>query len=290
MKKIIQYYALTFVLVAFAGCTDEKEMKYAIDPALSPTSVTTGAISNLTYSSAEVTGAASMNENIVDRGIFIANNQQFTEGIALSATTVDSATGNYTTSITDLQEQTLYYIKAYATSFAGSTTFGEVKNFTTPEAPPQWEDLVGTWTVTEDFNSGNGWNNVTYGITISGVAGDKFKIKIDGFAPYMYNSGHTIYATVNNMQLTLPSQELLPGWDEPDYRTYFSALKNGTLVDNVGLAFPVTNITANDQGKLEITLLGGLNTYSYQIYDMSAADGAWVGVWGYCRNTKWVKQ
>jgi hypothetical protein len=290
MKNLIKITLLS-VLVALAGCSDENEMKYAVDPALAPTSVTTGNISDLTYFSAVVQGAASMNEGITDRGILISDTVSFANAKAISATAVDSTTGSYTTEIADLVELTQYYIKSYATNFAGGTTFGEVKNFTTLSAPPQWDDLVGTWTVTEDYNNGSTWyNGQTYDITISGVPGDKFKIQIDGFAPWNLSSGHTIYATVNNMKITLPSQELLPGWDEPDYRTYFAALLDGTFANNVGRGFPVTDIVTNAQGKLQITLLGGLGTYSYQIYDMVAADDTWGGGWGYARNTTWVKQ
>jgi hypothetical protein len=291
MKKIVKLYALLFVVVAFAGCSDDKEMKYFSDPALVPTSVTTGAISNITYLSAEVQGAASMNEGIVDRGIFVANNQNFTDAVAVSATAVDSTTGNYTTTLTDLAEETQYYIKSYASNLAGGTTFGEVKNFTTLTAPSQWDDLVGTWMVKEDINMSNSWyNNETYPIVITGVPGDKFKIKIDGFAPWAYTSGHTIYASVNNMQLTLLSQELLPGWDEPDDRTYFAALETGTFANDAENDFPVADIITNAQGKLQITLLGKLQTYSYFIYDRATADGAWLGAYCYARNTTWTKQ
>jgi hypothetical protein len=290
MKKIVKLYTLLFVIVAVAGCSDDKEMKYSVDPALAPTSVTTGAVSNITYLSAEVQGAASMNEGIVDRGIYIADNQNFTGAVAVSATAVDSTTGNYTVTITELTEETQYYIKSYATNFAGGTSLGEVKNFTTLTAPSQWDDLVGTWTVKEDYYNGSSWyNNQTYPITISGVPGDKFKIKINGFAPWRVAGGHTIDATVNNMQLTLLSQELLPGWDEPDYRTYSAAVKTGTFADDAGTDFPVTDIVTNE-GKLQITLLGGVATYSYLIYDNDAADGSYAGYWGYCRNTTWVKQ
>jgi hypothetical protein len=292
MKNYTKYYALFFVWIALlAGCAEEKEMNYSVDPTLSPTTVTTGTVGDLTYSSAVVTAsAASMNEGVVDRGIFIASDQNFTDGLGISATTVDSVTGNYTTTLSGLNELTQYYIKAYATSFAGGTSFGEVKNFTTLTAPNQWDDLVGTWTVTEDLYWGSWYNGEQYDIVISGVAGDKFKIKIDGFAPWQYAEGHTIYATIDNMKITLKSQELLPGWDEPDYKTWFAALGNGTFSNNIGRDFPETDIVTNDQGKLEITLLGGLNPYSYQIHDIIVADNSYGGYWCYVRNTKWVKK
>jgi hypothetical protein len=292
MRKIIKIYTLFFVLAAFVACSDEKEMQYAVDQDLAPTNVTTGNITGVTYFSAVVeASSASMDEEIIDRGILIADTVNFIGAVAISATVVDSITGSYSTNLADLEEQTQYYIKSYASNLAGGTTYGEVKNFTTAIAPPQWTDLVGTWAVTEDYYSGGVWfDGETYDISISGVPGDKFKIKIDGFAPWQYTSGHTIYATVNNMQITLPSQELLPGWDEPDYRTYFATVKTGTFANDAGSNFPVTDIITNAQGKLQITLRGGLQTYSYFVYDMGTADGSYAGYWSYARNTVWVKQ
>lgn len=288
MKNIVKYYAILFAFVAFAGCSEEKEMTYFVNPDLAPASVTTGNVTDITYLSAVISGTASMNEGITDRGVFIAGNQNFTGAVAVSATAVDSTTGNYTVTVTDLTEVTTYYIKSYATSFAGGTTFGEVKSFMTPEAPPQWNDLVGTWTVTEDLYLSSWYNGETYNITISGVSGDKFKIKIEGFAPWSETDGHIIYATVDNMKITLPSQELLPTW-QTGYTTFFAALKTGTFATDAGTHFPATDIITNDNGKLQITLLSGLGTYSYFIYANNAA--GYAGSFGcYARNTKWVKQ
>jgi|GEM_PF-3536380 len=291
MKSIMKYIAVFVVLAAIASCSDDPEMQYSVDPSKSPSSVVTGTPTNITYSSVDLHGTHPLNENVVSRGFFLSLDSDFTNPTITSSLDDSFNSSDFVVTISALSELTTYYVKAYAASFAGGTTFGDVMSFTTLEAPPQWEDLVGTWTVTEDLYMGGGWyNGETYDITISGVAGDKFTIKIDGVLPYFYPQGHTLYATVDNMVLTLKSQELLPGWDEPDYRTYIAALLDGTIANNNGQDFPPTSIDTNADDKLEIRLLGGLGTYSYLVYDLLTSDNSYAGYWVYLRNTVWVKQ
>ena len=162
----------------------------------------------------------------------------------------------------------------------------------TTKTPPHWAGLEGTWTVTEDVNSGGTWyNNQTSTIIITGDLNDETKIKIDGFAPYdSSGKGHTIYATVVDMKMTLLSQELTPGWDMPNYRTYFASLVTGTFANDAGKNFPVASITKNASDKYQISLLGGLSPYSYFVYDLETATSGFAGAYLYVRNTKWVQQ
>ena len=162
--------------------------------------------------------------------------------------------------------------------------------FTTevPPTPPHWAGLEGTWKVTEDVYD-NGWyNNQPSTIIITGDPNDRTKIKIEGFAPYGGES-HTIYATVVDMEMTLPSQELTPGW-LAGYKTYFAALATGTFADDAGTDFPAASITENASGKHEISLVGGMSPYSYVVYAADVTTSVYAGYFLYVRNTKWVQQ
>lgn len=285
MKKV--FYILTLAL-AMASCTEElkkADYDYMPNPANLPD--VTIEINDITGSSAAMSGRVTFGNDasFMEKGFILSKTADFavTSSVAADAVTFKASAGN-------LDDDTRYYAKGYVLTKDG-IAYSNPKEFVTPFIPPQWEALEGIWTVTEDFNGNNTWyNGETYEITITGDPGDKKKIKIEGFAPYEYDEGHTVYATVNNMKLTFPSQELLPGWDEPDFKTYFAAIKDGTLVNNVGIAFPETAITTNSNGALEIKLLGGLGTYAYQIYNNETDGGAFAGAYGYTRNTKWVKK
>ncbi|MDR2358643.1 MAG: hypothetical protein LBD87_02420 [Prevotellaceae bacterium] len=285
MKKV--FYILTLAL-ALSSCTEElkkADYDYMLNPANLPG--VTIEVNGVTGSSANFSGTVTFGSGVsfIEKGFIFSKTADFA---ASSSVAADAVT--FKASVKDLDDDTRYYAKGYVLTKDGIACSNPIE-FVTPFIPPQWEALEGVWTVTEDFNTGNAWyNGKTYEITVTGVTGDKRKIKIEGFAPYEYDKGHTIYATVNNMKLTLPSQELLPGWGEPDFKTYFAAVKDGTLANNAGIAFPETDITADSNGALEIKLLGGLSAYSYQIYNNKTAGGAFAGAYGYARNTRWVKQ
>jgi hypothetical protein len=285
MKKYI--YLLVSIAFLASSCTDDTPNKadydFTPDPAALP--AITVEVDNVGFTDATLTGSVTFgtDASFLQKGFVVSTAPDFAQE------EVVKTDETFQVRIDNLADDATYYVKAWIATING-TAFSEVKTFTTLFAPVQWADLEGTWTVTEDFNSGGWYNNQEYEITITGDPGSKFRIGIDGFAPWQYPGGHTIYATVNEMKLTLTSQELLPGWDEPDYRTYIAALKTGTLADEAGSDFPVTDIVMNTNGKLEIKLLGGLQPYSYLIYDNDAADGSYAGAWGYCRNTTWTKQ
>jgi len=276
------------LFIGLSGCSEKEYYTPQDDPAKTPV-VTTGIPTAITAFGATVAGTLQeRGDTIVDCGFAISTTPGF------EAPQVRVATrpfGNdFSINITGLEDNTTYYIKAFATSHLGGTGFGEAHTITTLEAPDQWEGMEGTWTVTEDFYYGSAWyNNQSYDMVITGVPGNKTRVKIVGFAAYMEDN-HEVYATIMDMKLTLTSQELIPGWDEPDYRTYFAGVMTGTFGDDVGKDLPVATITLNPSNKHQLTLLGGVGTYSYYIYDMDATTGAYAGVWGYCRNTRWVQQ
>ena len=177
-----------------------------------------------------------------------------------------------------------------------TTSDGIKKNIAVKQGTSEVYLLIGEWLVTEDLRwDGEWYNGEQYIITMSADEEDPTKVVIEGFAPWWYEEGHTIYGIVMDKKITIPSQQLLPGWDEPDYRTYFSALKGGTIAGNVGVGFPALPIITTADGQLQINLFGGLINpdngykYSYQIYDIDVEDNSYAGYWCYARNTTWVK-
>jgi hypothetical protein len=283
MKKII--YTLTLTL-ALASCTKEvnkADFDYTPDAANLPAVTVT--FGNLTGTSADLAGNVTFrhDDSFIEKGFLISETADFAAPLSIAANAL-----TFKATAAGLTDDTPHYVKAYVLTKDG-IALSEAASFTTPYIPPQWKALEGIWTVTEDFNEDNTWkNNRTYQITVTGDPDNKKKIKIEGFAPYEDKKGHTIEATVNNMKLTLPSQELLPTWNEK-YKTYFAALKENIFANNAGRAFPETAITVNSQGALEIKLRSGLETLSYMVYANDAKSGSYAGVWGYARNTVWVK-
>lgn len=153
-------------------------------------------------------------------------------------------------------------------------------------------EVLGTWTVTEDANLSSTWyNGETYTITITRDETDKTKVWIKGFCPYFGGEDPVIYGFINSMDFTLsiPYQSFQESaWYEPGVAICIAPLVSGTFADNVGLGF--TNLPINNTGSnLTINLLGGFGTYSYMMGAADGSTGEFLGAYGYCRNTVWVK-
>ncbi|GAB1373013.1 hypothetical protein MASR1M45_30770 [Candidatus Kapaibacterium sp.] len=111
-------------------------------------SVSTANISNITYNSAQSGGNVTNDggANVTARGVCWSTSQNPT--IANSKTTDGSGTGSFSSSITGLQSNTTYYVRAYATNSAG-TGYGEQVSFKTLTN----SDVPESWNFTE--NTGN---------------------------------------------------------------------------------------------------------------------------------------
>jgi uncharacterized protein (TIGR02145 family) len=122
-----QFLIRLFVLVAiFSSCKkDNKE-----SPVTSP-QLTTATITNLTYNTATSGGTISANGGgvITASGICWSKTNN-TPTIADSKTTGTTASGSFTSVMNNLEENTTYYVRAYATNSAG-TGYGNVVTFTT---------------------------------------------------------------------------------------------------------------------------------------------------------------
>jgi hypothetical protein len=130
--------------------------------------LTTNTISTITHSTANCGGNIISNggETVTARGVCWSTSQN--PSVSDSHTSDGSGTGNFTSSLSGLIQNTTYYVRAFATNSIG-TAYGEEKSFST----------IGLPSVTTQSTSNIAWNsaecggNVTYdggaAITARGV-------------------------------------------------------------------------------------------------------------------------
>lgn len=169
---------LLFIFPAFTGITlilfmlPQCRLRQSDDPVqpVFPPSVQTSAVTNVTFSSAVCGG------NVTSAGSSDVTARGVCWGTAINPTTANACTNNgdgtgiFTTSITGLDASTHYYVRAYATSFDG-TSYGSNVEFTTTisgEAP-----YVETLAVTDitDTTAICGGNVISAGTSPVGIRG-----------------------------------------------------------------------------------------------------------------------
>lgn len=156
MKRKIFYFSVLFAVFSITFLTNCK--KKADDPATPITSVptiTTTAVSgiNATFATSGGNVTSDGNATITARGVCWSTSQNPT--IADSKSSNGTGTGTFTSSITGLTNNTLYYVRAYATNSVG-TSYGNEVSFTTSTSSSN--------TVTDI--DGNVYNTVTIGTQV----------------------------------------------------------------------------------------------------------------------------
>jgi uncharacterized protein (TIGR02145 family) len=129
---------------------------FTTNPLDSPT-VTTNEVTNISAISAQCGGNVTANGgyDVTARGVCWSATQNPT--ITNSHTTDGTGTGNYTSELTELEIQTNYYVRAYATNSAG-TAYGSEKSFTTNDGIP---DLTTTEITNITANSAQSGGSIT---------------------------------------------------------------------------------------------------------------------------------
>lgn len=201
LNYVTTYYVRAYVITAGEVLYGE-EFNFTTLPIL-PT-VTTAAVSDITETSAKSGGEVLTNggAEISARGVCYSLDSMPTIDSSLF-TTDGTGLGVFVSEMTELMDDTTYYVRAYATNSAG-TAYGEVLSFETPEIVI----LTRTWYVPGDYvaasypESGmNDWDPATSPFIQS------LETSSDNLEGYVY------MANASN-QWKLATQ---PNWDGPNY-------------------------------------------------------------------------
>jgi uncharacterized protein (TIGR02145 family) len=192
------YYVRAFATNT-AGTSYGNQVSFTtLTPSELPT-VTTGVVTNITTTSAAVGGSvtSSGSSAVTVRGICYATTQNPT--ISNQCLNSGSGTGSFSINITGLNPNTTYYIRAYATSSAG-TSYGTQVNFTTliaSIAPTVSTTNVTNVTITTATMGGNVTNQGSSAITSRGLVYSTLP------NPTTSNQIFTVSGTTGTYQATL---------------------------------------------------------------------------------------
>lgn len=151
---------------------EEKSFTTEAETVIELPTVTTTDITDITTNSARSGGNVTSdgNSTITARGVCYSTNQNPT--IDGSHTTNGTGTGGFMSNLTDLEANTTYYVRAYATNEQG-TAYGEEKSFTT-EAGNDESDYNGYEYVDLGLPSGLKWASYNIGADTPEEYGDYF--------------------------------------------------------------------------------------------------------------------
>ncbi len=119
------------LLFAMAGCKKSEEGGNNDDGNSVDLKVTTVAVSDLTAFSARSGGNISGAESIKDRGICWGTDKAPTIEGGNYIADIDPVKGDFTLKIGNLNPETMYFVRAYATTKSGQTVYGNAVEFST---------------------------------------------------------------------------------------------------------------------------------------------------------------
>lgn len=191
MKKIINLLSIAVVAAfAFTACTEESLVKSEIDAANQPAASTTPEISALKCTSANpsslnfqftVTGDSA---SIIEVGVIYSKSQSLEDSKFVKATGKVNET--FTAEIKGLDQETDYYVQAYAYQAGGNVVSGVVKATTT------FEPLSNTMLDGANYKASNiadYWGD-TYNFDVTLVAGENDTVFVCDFDPYFASNGY----------------------------------------------------------------------------------------------------
>jgi len=150
MNGIIKISIIVSIFICSLPCF------YACDKNPTNSIVTTLDVTNITHTSASTGGTVAQDENgeVTSRGVCwgISDNPTISD----NKTNDGSGAGTFISSITGLEDKTMYHVRAYATNNAG-TAYGADIQFTTGSSTNKTLIIEGTNTI--NSNSGN-WSGV----------------------------------------------------------------------------------------------------------------------------------
>lgn len=191
------YYARAYGVTG-SGILYGKELTFTTLPVVPV--VTTAAITDISYTTA--TGGGEVTDekgaDVTARGVCWSTSEMPT--IADSHTTDGDGAGTFTSSLSGLSDNTMYYVRAYATNSAG-TAYGDQVSFTTLETLERTWNVPGNYVVASYPGSGMGdWAPDNSPQVKSGPSAP------DNLEGYIYFAG--------NSEWKFATQ---PNWDGPNY-------------------------------------------------------------------------
>lgn len=145
MKKTL--LILSAIVLFFAGC--KKDTVYEEGEVYYKFTVTTNNVTDIELESAQCGGDVSLTSEdsltVTSRGVCWSTSPNPT--INDNKTEDGSGTGSYISNLTNLTENTTYYVRAYATNEKGMS-YGEEKSFTTKKIVEIEVDIQGNETIT----------------------------------------------------------------------------------------------------------------------------------------------
>ncbi|MBP5709879.1 MAG: fibrobacter succinogenes major paralogous domain-containing protein, partial [Bacteroidales bacterium] len=237
----ITYYVRAFA-IGSTGTSYGNELTFRTQTY--PT-VTTNAISNISATTATSGGIVTDDggAQITERGVCWSTSPSPT--IADSHTSDGAGTGEFTTTLTSLNGNTTYYVRAYATNYIG-ISYGDEKTFITPTAPTVTTDSVtnistntatihgnvtfdGRITVTEcgicwnttgnptmtDYAIASGSNTEIFTVNMTGLySGTTYYVRT-----YAINAVDTSYGIVKSFNTIFICGEKIIDYDNNEYNT-----------------------------------------------------------------------
>lgn len=194
------YYVRAYAIVGGAPLYGE-EFSF-ITLAILPT-ITTAAVTDITSTSAKIGGEVLTNggAEITARGVCFS--LESTPTLEHTFTSDGTGLGAFISELTGLQDDTTYYVRAYATNSAG-TAYGEVISFATPEIVI----LTRTWYVPGDYVAASYPES---GLNDWDPANSPFIQSLETSSDML--EGYVYMANASN-QWKLATQ---PNWDGPNY-------------------------------------------------------------------------
>lgn len=137
--KYLSIFFITGLMGILTSCSEDEDSS-------TPMTITTGALKDVTYTSATCGGEITGGNKVGKRGVCWNTTGNPTSSDA--HTTDGSGRGEFTSSITDLDEGVTYYVRAYV-EYQGEIVYGEEKTCTTMAHGRPTIALIGTSNIEE---------------------------------------------------------------------------------------------------------------------------------------------
>lgn len=216
MKNIVRIFISCLALaVGLSGCYDEMDDKAVIDAKYENANKPTVTLSNvkvIDFSNVEASGSVSTIENILESGFMYAVDESFNNAVCVAN---EEITESFNATLSDLSENTTYYIRSYAVTAGAGIAVSEHQTVTTPKAPVFTADVLDgkryTANVTSYFDEASAFD-----FTLSLDPEDPHKIWFNNLSNYFFTNGVTAekgcnkfygMLDVESMTITIPQEQ-----------------------------------------------------------------------------------